>query len=955
MTALKTKNGSPKSIAFKIRRPGWTRILLRDVEFNIRPDGVDLPDGQPVAANLRFREAAGLLGTRRLELVTPEDQPVWSQRFCAAGGLQNSIRSLNSPSQAERLSSLANAVIGLFQPGRFVAKSELEATRHRVLRDTDVALTDDTYTLHPALDKKRKLARLLVHEGDRTRELHNQQVMEEALKEYASLFDQVESNPLTQRQRDAIVGNEDSNLVVAGAGTGKTSTIIARIAFLLRDRIAQASEILTIAFARKAREELEERAESRIGDHETSISTFHALGLQIIGEAEGRKPSVSVLASDSHSFSRFITDQIESMARDGDATALSFLTEFGSATVNPYDFDNLDEYYEKVRAGDLRGIDGTRLASRQEVRIYNWFFTRRIPVKYEEKYQEIETGTSTKRRYQPDFKLADRVYLEHFAVAPGEEEPKIFAGYLKEADWKRELHRANGTRLYETYSSDFPSGRWERKLEDLCEELGYEPDHMSPEEILDHLKEQGRVLQASKLISQFLTLFKESEGDTGTIRDSLEDRGGDCERNTVFLDLFETVFEAYQAELKQTDSIDFPDMIAIAREHVRAGRFESPWTHIIIDEFQDISRGRASLVQALQESRPHTRVFAVGDDWQSILRFTGSDVAVMARDFSALFGCTRRVDLDQTFRYGTSLLDSSSQFISKNPDQLTKDLRAAGPATRPGIRVIQYGLGGEHKDDALPKTEAEALQAVLGELNSEHRSGETVDVLLLGRYRHNRDVLSDVQVPAGIQLRFMTCHASKGLEADFAIVCDVSQGRLGFPSEIDDDPIIDLVLQPDAGFQFAEERRLFYVAMTRAKKQCILLTPAHRPSRFVEELEEERGSEDVEFVPEPASEPVACPECQGRMIARDGQYGIFWSCHNYPHCGGKRKICPSCKKGTPVAQDDGLFRCSLKRCDFEGRSCPSSSCDGMLTPRSGKYGDFLGCSNYPRCRESASR
>ncbi|MDB4627968.1 UvrD-helicase domain-containing protein [bacterium] len=940
-------------VSIDLRPVWWARLFLQPITLKMFVDHVALPDGRETRDGFTVKK--GFTGATQLLWSSSEDKGSWNANKRKRADVETAIQYVDSLKDAARLKFLADHSSDLFNPARFVSNSELDAAIAMANENDAQSLLDPDRPLHPTLKGYQHLAIRLLKSGEETRQAHNQRFVDESLQRYESFFNEVESNPLTQRQRDAIVGNEDANLVVAGAGTGKTSTIIARIAFLLRDQIAQASEVLTIAFARKAREELEDRAESRIGDHGTSISTFHALGLQIIGESEGRKPSVSVLASDSHSFSRFITEQIESLALDGDVTTLSFLTEFGSATVNPYAFKNLNEYYEKVRAGDLRGIDGTRLASRQEVRIYNWFFKRRIPVKYEEKYHKVETGTSTHRRYQPDFKLADEVYLEHFAVAPGEEEPKIFAGYLKEADWKRRLHRDNGTQLYETYSSDFCNGRWERKLEDLCEELGYEPDPMSDAEILDHLKEQGRVLQVSKLISQFLTLFKESEGDIIAIRDSLEDRGGDVERNTVFLDFFQNIYGTYQSELKRTESIDFPDMIALAREHVRAGRFESPWTHIIIDEFQDISRGRASLIQAIQEARPHTRIFAVGDDWQSIFRFAGSDVAVMARDFSAFFGCTRRVDLDQTFRYGTSLLGSSSRFISKNPDQLTKDLHAAGPATQPGIRVIQYGVGGEHKDDDLPTTEAEALQAVLSELRTEQRSCEAVDVLLLGRYQRNREVLKEVQIPAGIQVRFMTCHASKGLEADFAIVCDVSQGRMGFPSEIDDDPILDLVLQPNAGFQFAEERRLFYVAMTRAKKKCILLTPAHRASRFVEELEQEQSSKDVEFVPEPASEPVSCPECNGRMIARDGQYGIFWSCHNYPHCSGKRKICPSCKKGTPIAQDDGLFRCSLKRCDFEGRPCPSPSCDGMQTPRRGKYGDFFGCSNYPRCRESASR
>ena len=941
-------------VDFSIKSAWWAKLFTGYSRFVVYENVVRLPDGRDAPVDSEFCVRPGLLNSARIEVRCPTRGLVWTSGRVDRVQALASIQSLNSPKHAPRIRELAQHASELFGQPRFVSQSELQMLMERVVIPSDETLVGSSCRVHPMLDEQRRIARSLVCDGEETRRKHNDQFVVRALAEHRDFFDVIEANPLTARQRDAIVGNEDANLVVAGAGTGKTSTIVARIAYLLRDQIAKPEQILTIAFARKAREELESRAAARIGAHGTTISTFHALGLAIVGRATGRRPTVSVLASDDHALDRFITEALERLVLQNSSTALTFLTEFGSAVVNPYDFATLDEYYQKVRAGDLRTIRGDKVASRQEVRIANWFFTNQIHYSYEEKYTEVETGTGRKRRYQPDFALARGVYLEHFAVAPDETEPEIFKGYKAEAEWKRRLHKEGKTTLFETYSRDFADGTWRRKLEAICTQLGLKLIPMEAKAVLEHLRQQGCVKQAARLLRQFLHLFKESESSTKSLLEALADVGGDIERNRVFLGLFEEVRSLYEAELRRTDAIDFSDMISLARSHVASGRFVPPWTHIVIDEFQDISRGRASLLAALQQSQSqsHVRVFAVGDDWQSIFRFAGSDVAVMARDFSRFFGCTRRVDLDRTFRYGTSLLDTTSSFVSRNPDQLQKTLVACGPAVQPGVRVVQFELGDEHEAVSAVESEAAALQLALDNIAEAHEMGGRASVLLLGRYNQNRDVMTEVRVPPAVDLQFMTCHSSKGLEADYAIVCDMTNTRKGFPSEIESDPVLELVLRPDSQFAFAEERRVFYVAMTRAKRQCILLTPAKRMSRFVVELLETADPSQVEIVPEPVSESVKCLDCGGRMIARDGQHGAFWSCHNFPRCTGKRRLCPVCKRGTPLRKANGQFQCNLTRCRFVGQRCPSAECDGMLIPRAGKFGDFLGCTNYPACRRT---
>ncbi len=937
-------------VSIDIRPVWWAKLFSRKITLKVFVDHVVLPDGREARGG--FTAKKSFTGATQL-LWSSNGEGNWNARKRKRADTETALQYVESFKDASRLKCLADHSGDLFNPERFVSKSELDATIALASQNDDPSLLDPDRPLHPTLKGYQYLAIRLLESGEDTRQGHNQRFIDDSLQRHDSFFNEVESNPLTSAQRRSIVGNEDANLVVAGAGSGKTSTIIARIAYLLKEGLAQSGEILTIAFARDARKELEDRATLRIGDHGTSVATFHALGLQIIGESTGKRPNVSVLATDPHALNRFITEAIEDLLSQNDSDAICFCTEFGSEIVNPYDFESLSDYLEAVKNGERKTLKGDLVKSQQEVRISNWFFLNQIEFEYEKKYQEAETGDQKHREYEPDFWIKPGVYLEHFAIAPNEPDVPIFPDYKKDADWKRKLHRSNQTKLYETYSSDFFSSDWKSKLESMCDDLNLARVPMPSDKVLELLRSAGRIRKSSKLLSQFLTLFKESEGDTKKLRSEIEsDPTGEVMRHEVFLSLFEKVYARYTEELAATSAIDFSDMIVEAKKHVTTGRFKSPWKHIIIDEFQDISRTRASLISALQRAQTHTRVFAVGDDWQSILRFTGSDVAVMAKDFSDFFGTTQRTDLDRTFRYGTSLLTTSSEFVSKNPDQLEKELTASGPQTSPGIRVVQYALGKDQESESSPKDEQQALQSTLQQIASETPLGKTSSVLILGRYNKTREILAGISFPSSIEHKFLTCHGSKGLEADYAIVCDLVSGRMGFPSEMESDPVLDLILRPEASYEFAEERRLFYVAMTRAKKQCILLSSAADPSAFIEELKSQTTRRDVLFEPEPIAAPASCPKCKARMKSRNGKYGVFWSCKHFPLCEGKLSTCPKCSIGALRVGTDGITACNIETCQYRPDPCPSHTCDGLLMPRSGKYGIFLGCTNYPACKKT---
>lgn len=225
-------------------------------------------------------------------------------------------------------------------------------------------------------------------------------------------------------------------------------------------------------------------------------------------------------------------------------------------------------------------------------------------------------------------------------------------------------------------------------------------------------------------------------------------------------------------------------------------------------------------------------------------------------------------------------------------------------------------------------------------------------VLLLGRYRHSApENLRSLRVDhPDLDINFKTIHSSKGLEADHVILLQIFSGRIGFPCEVVDDPLLTMVSPEAEPFEHAEERRVMYVAMTRARKSLTFMASAARRSAFVAEL-----LEDPEYGVATEETTIAkshtCGDCQGHIFPvpkRDG--GTFYRCEHVELCGNVLPACSSCGVGLPVRDDaKGSATCE---CGESCRACPECA-DGWLVERKGRYGKFLGCVKYPRCAGKA--
>ncbi|OBU07341.1 DNA helicase IV [Morganella psychrotolerans] len=507
---------------------------------------------------------------------------------------------------------------------------------------------------------------------DKKRRQRNRDWSQQCLETYADFFANIESSPLNQSQSEAVVNGEPSVLVLAGAGSGKTSVLVARAGWLLRRQQALPEQILMLAFGRQAADEMNERIQRCLHTDEIRTKTFHALALHIIREATNKSPVISALESDTAARHELIKSVWQTQCRE-----------------------------KKAQAKGWRELISISL---------NWL---------------LDEG-----EYWEDEALCRRIV------------PRI--------DRWLSLMRMNG-------------GSQKVMIESA------EPD-IAPE-----------FTKQIKLMAPFL--------------------------------------KAWKSALKEEGATDFSGLIHQAVNLIEKGRFISPWKAVLVDEFQDISPLRANIIHALRAQNPQTTLFAVGDDWQAIYRFSGAELT-LTTDFSAVFGEGGQCALDTTYRFNSRIGEVANQFIQRNPQQLAKPLNSLTKGDKKAVLL-------------LPDTQ---LDALLNKMSGYVTAEETI--LILARYHHLKPDILSVAATRWPQLniRFMTMHGSKGQQADYVILTGLTDEKDGFPAAARESVIEQGLLPREEEFQHAEERRLMYVALTRAKKQVWLLYDNASPSCFAAEL-----------------------------------------------------------------------------------------------------------------------
>ena len=765
---------------------------------------------------------------------------------------------------------------------------------------------------------------------------------------------------LDARQREACVSDEVSTLVVAGAGSGKTSTIQKKVEYLIRVKGVAPKDILLLSFTNMAADEMTARLAESMPQAGMTASTFHKFGLGIVKSHGSGSYDVCPANFCTNVVLRSLSP--DAMTDDECRGAIRFFAS--CANTEPDDsskFTSLGDYIDATRSADFRTLRGMvdgdgdakttfageRVKSFEELEIANWLYLNGISYEYERKYDKPvpEEDARRRRAYKPDFYLPDYdIWIEHFGVDKHGNPPSFFSPeerreYVEGMEWKRKLHAANGTVLVESYSWWHSEGKLVDNLWNELRAHGVQRRGMNPRAVWRKLleaKKETSLREFARLVSSFISLAKSRRvgpEDLGAILDRVHASGRFVERAMRFFEVVRPMYRRYVEALEAENAVDFHDMINMAADYVRDDPESVPrYKYVIIDEFQDISVSRKDLILAVVRATG-AKLFCVGDDWQSIYRFAGSDISLFT-DFTNHFGFSRIVKLENTYRNSQELLSVAGQFIMKNPRQIKKALKSQFHYARP-VSCVSYKC-----KDEIGSALCGALEEIAGETN-----GAEASVMLLGRHNQesewvvgtdgmtadrNRERFVWSKHPE-LRLSFLTVHKAKGLEADYVVVLNFRDGILGFPNMIADDPLLALLLSEKEAIPFAEERRVFYVALTRARRRVFILAPEKGASVFLEDIPEDAWPKASDGSPDAAT----CPKCKkGKLVLRSGN-SAFYGCTNYPRCDYTLPV--------PVV----AITSKTPRCH----------CGGFLVPcRNPHTGhEFLGCTEYSRLRLTLHR
>ena len=784
------------------------------------------------------------------------------------------------------------------------------------------------------------------------------------LQVHRSYFDTVESNPLTPRQRRACIIDNDNNLLLAGAGTGKTSVMIGRAGYLLNSLQADKGEILLLAYGRKAADEMDDRIKDKLSTDKISATTFHSLGLSIIAQVEGRKPSLSVFAQDENAKSKWIHRCFEKLIREQALyreLVLEYFSKHYYVEKSDFDFKSLGERHQYYNDNDIRTLKDEKVKSFGELYIANWLFTNGIKYQYQANYVHNVT-TVQRRQYQPDFFIPElNIYIEYYGIDEnGDTAAYIDKGeYHEGMQWKRDTHSRFETECLEfTYAQHKQGTLLDSLTESILarqKRLGLLPAELLPTEvILASLKESDKLTLLAKTLTQLVGLYKAACLDSASASSLIEKvmaNSAEPKQTEKALELLKPILNAYEQQLKCHGEIDFEDMINKALVYVQAGEFHSPWRYIMVDEFQDISEPRARLVKALRDNNKECSVFAVGDDWQAIYRFSGADVT-LTTEFSKYFGATTQAELDLTFRFNNQIGKVATDFISKNPAQIPKTINALKQVKAPAVSLLKRDSGqvDSHKTAIIDEMENGAIDDVLAAISA--KVCKPVSVYLLARFWFLLPSKIDLnrlnnQYPL-LNIESQSFHASKGKEADYVVIMGLKKGAHGFPSEKVTPVLLDALLSKKETFKYAEERRLFYVALTRAKDRVYIIADMTDVSPFVKELVDDHQIELDEFdstVSQSFVDDINCLLCEtGILKKRTGKYGAFYSCSHFPRCEHKETSCAKCASPKTRKRYPGFKFCLNESCKSLIPIC--GKCNAEMVFRASKNGEFWGCRNY---------
>jgi DNA helicase-4 len=824
---------------------------------------------------------------------------------------------------------------------------------------------------------------------------HNEDFIQRHLKSEQAYLDTIlkdcdSSIMLDEEQRRVILTDEDHTLVIAGAGAGKTTTIAAKVKYLTEKQKINPSQILVISFTNKAVEELKERINHKLKIPAT-ISTFHSIGYSILRQSETEQKKVV----DGGFLYNIINNYLKTNILKDHVLVDKLILFFASYISAPYEDKNINEYFKFIANSDFSSLKSNlneyakeiidrktnkketlrneTLRSIDEVMIANFLYLNQIEYEYEPIYQYRILDSN--KPYTPDFiiKQGDKTsYIEHFGITEDGKNNRYsqeeLDKYKSIVNKKILLHRQHKTDLIYTFSKYKDKRSLLSHLEEELVKRGYTLNKRNSKEIYKQLidKEESKyITKLTLFICSFIGNFK-TQGYNYQKFNELKQTIKNP-RTQLFLEICEVCFLEYQKALKEFNYIDFQDMInnsALIIKNKQLSKEKIDFKYIIVDEYQDISRQRYNLIKEISQLC-NAKIMAVGDDWQSIYAFSGSILPLFTQFCNVVgYGCELKIT--HTYRNAQEIINIAGNFIQKNSNQIKKALISPKRINNPlFIHTYDdsYSLNKPTEKGGVFYNIGFALNEIIGQIikfNSIEKKSQIPSILLIGRYGFDaRNMCKSNQFSydeksgnvfsskygSKVKLSFMTAHSSKGLSAENVIIINAKDNTYGFPSKVEDDPILKLVVSYDDTYNYAEERRLFYVALTRTKNRVFIITPKNRPSEFIKELlNEPHNYPNLTLTGELSANAKEntdvknkCPKCGYPMQLKwNKNYGLkLWICTN------DQEICGF------MTNDKREKEMSIHKCDW----CK----DGYLIVKQNNNDFFLGCTNYKKDNSGCNR
>ncbi|MDR0969060.1 MAG: ATP-dependent helicase [Lentimicrobiaceae bacterium] len=705
---------------------------------------------------------------------------------------------------------------------------------------------------------------------------------------------------LNDRQKEAVISEDKRLLVLAGAGSGKTKTLLQKLKYLIEEKGVSPSNILAITFTKNATNEMidrliisadasgeykkqlidkrknkEEKDKERYVQQKKykwidglTIKTFHSFcyavlrndgvnefdnKFKIIGD-EKRDEEDELYKNVAPETVFGVVHKLLIEQCEDTEYLLQLKRYILDYIIDKIHIQKSDSKFWVTDGKYFTTLDGTKVRSKSEQFIADWFYRHSIRYEYE---PQLNVKDFT---FKPDFYIpAANMYIEHIS-------DKSYPTKSKEEQFKK--GNLLFVKTFESMTTD--SALFNKTLDDIMRNR-LPSDYQKTISINFREEFNGYHEDVKDFVRQIMRITDMIKVENINVNTVLENaRKDQHERVRNFYELAIPIVKKYIDYCINKSYLDFNDLIStnisLLKNHADiANKYREKCQYILVDEFQDVNNLQVELIKLLLTD--NTQLFCVGDDWQSIYGFRGSNVNYIV-DFEKHFINAKITKLNLNYRSTQNIVGASNEVIKNNKFKIDKDVQASKKS--------------EHKIVVFAgNNEEENIRFCLNRIKELLKDGvDNDEILFLYRRSKMYSPYFFKFKNENIRIQHKTIHAAKGLESKVVFIIGLTEGGGGFPDIWLEDRIFQVIKKANRDLLMEEERRLFYVAITRAKDKLFLITEKGNESSFLKEIPETFTVRTTNQIKSTVAEVILCGNCQSQLE----RLHIFC-----PYCGQKVK------------------------------------------------------------------